>query len=218
MTNDVYRRFLVRDSSERHYVLISRVAMVVMACLGGTVAYSMNSIVGSLQLFMQLSSGTLIPGLSIWFWWRPNAVSAIVALVASASCVVAIHFGIPGWRGEDFFGHRLLITMGISTFVWFIAVMVTRPTDKEQLFEFYRRVEPPGFAWGPIERELGITKKRRGWLGQALLSWAIGIGFVYGILVAIGKLLLGSPTEGIVILVFAPFVGYVLKRRLDNQD
>jgi SSS family solute:Na+ symporter len=106
LTNDVYRRFLAPNATQKHYVLVSRLAMVVMAILGGIVAVNSESIVTMLQLVMTLGIGTVVAGLAMWFWWRPNALSAIVVAATSAVVTIAMYFLLPDWRGEDFFGHR----------------------------------------------------------------------------------------------------------------
>ena len=57
MVNDVYRRFLRRDRSERHYVAASRVAVVLLAAVAAAVAWQMDSIQRGLDLHHRADGG-----------------------------------------------------------------------------------------------------------------------------------------------------------------
>ena len=83
MVNDVYRRFLRRDRSERHYVAASRVAVVLLAPVAAGVAWQMDSIQRGWIYIIELTAGVALVWLLRWYWWRVNAWAEISAMAGS---------------------------------------------------------------------------------------------------------------------------------------
>ena len=83
MVNDVYRRFLRRDRSERHYVAASRVAVVLLAAVAAGVAWQMDSIQRGWIYIIELTAGVALVWLLRWYWWRVNAWAEIAAMAGS---------------------------------------------------------------------------------------------------------------------------------------
>ena len=81
--NDVYRRFLRRDRSERHYVAASRVAVVLLAAVAAGVAWQMDSIQRGWIYIIELTAGVALVWLLRWYWWRVNAWAEISAMAGS---------------------------------------------------------------------------------------------------------------------------------------
>ena len=71
----------------------------------------------------------------------------------------------------------------------------------EQLKHFAYRARPFAFGWKPVIREMNAVYVEQEPLGRTLLSWAIAVVAVVSILVAVGKLLLGEPVLGMILLV-----------------
>src|SRR5438132_2383084 len=82
--NDFYRRFLVRDRNERHYVFASKVATACLAVLGAAVSLVMTSVAGAWQLLLGVGAGTGAVYLLRWYWWRINAWSEVSAMTTAA--------------------------------------------------------------------------------------------------------------------------------------
>ncbi|RMG13962.1 MAG: hypothetical protein D6729_14405 [Deltaproteobacteria bacterium] len=87
--------------------------------------------------------------------------------------------------------------MGVSTAVWVPVTFLTPPTEPAVLDAFYRQVRPVG-AWGPVRRrcESGAAEGSL----PVLAAWLSGIAFVYLLLFGLGKVLLGAPVVGVLLL------------------
>jgi Na+/proline symporter len=200
IVNDVYRRMIRRDASERHYVLVSRIASVGFVLLAGGIALASNSISGLFQFLLAFTSGFGIVLILRWFWWRINAWSELSAMIASgviASGLYVLKGHAFAWMTKQ---HILAITVAGSTVVWLTVTFLTAPVAEEKLLAFYRKVRPYG-AWGRIAAASGVTPPKG--LGRMLASWLAGSVMVLAATFAAGKFLLASPGEGCVYLVLA---------------
>ena len=145
--NDFYRRFVVRNASERHYVIASQIATLMLMVLSLIITFYLSSIEYAWKLLMVTGAGTGTVLLLRWFWWRINAWSEISAMIAAAvvSLFLQSRFG-PQWNGDDpqQFAYLMLTTVGITTIAWLVVTMLTPPEPMEKLLAFYRRVRPAG--------------------------------------------------------------------------
>ena len=197
--NDVYRRFLVREGTSHHYVLIARLASVVVLLLGAALAYNSKSI-SSLFLFLLSFLGGVGP-ISVlrWLWWRVRASTEITALCASAISTsvltlltengVRFSLGPLTPDGVLLPEGRLILVVAISACTAGIALLVAGKPRPASLVAFYRRVRPLGW-WGPVAA-LAPEVVPQGSLRAAFLGVFGGLGTIYGGILAIGGLLLG---------------------------
>ena len=213
LTNDLYRRFVVRDASERHYVAISRVMTVVAVVLAAVVTLFMTSVGEAWKYMLTLTAGVGLVMILRWYWWRINAWSEISALAASAIVGTWCYLsGVVAGDDPNATAKRLLITVVATTIVWVAVTFVTKPETEETLMRFYARVRPSGAGWGPVARRVGVASEDR--LGIALLDWIAGLGLVYGTLFGIGRLVLGDVAAGIAWCALALGCGAVIARSL----
>src|SRR3954463_11939192 len=81
-----------------------------------------------------------------WYWWRVNAwseVSAMAsALVTSLTLRAFVDSSTP--RG---FATNLIATTAVTTVVWLVVTMLTKPEPEATLAAFYARVQPAGTGW-----------------------------------------------------------------------
>src|SRR5271165_5770621 len=132
LTNDIYRRFVVRHASEGHYVLASRLATLIVMLLSVAAALSMHSVGDAWKYLFNLTAGVGLVMILRWYWWRVNAWSEIAALSASALVSNAIILGRvfpdsdPNAQAET-----LLVTVPITTLVW-LAVTFLTPAESRQ--------------------------------------------------------------------------------------
>jgi hypothetical protein len=209
LVNDFYRRFLVKNASERNYVLASKVITVVLVLFSGYVASQLSSIRQGWELVLNLGAGTGAVYILRWFWWRINAWSEIFAMLIAA--LVAVAMSRVDIAGNDavVFAKRTLITAGITTVAWLIATFVTPPESDSTLLGFYRRVHPTVHGWRHIAAlapELAPVKDIR----ANAFDTAMGCILVYGALFGIGKLVFGEWLIGLVLLIAAAIAGYLI--------
>jgi hypothetical protein len=105
----------------------------------------------------------------------------------------------------------LLAGVLITTAVWVATALLTAPTARTQLVEFYRLVRPAGGGWGTIPAEAGVGPSTDS-MAQSLLGWVLGIAFVYAALFGTGSFLYGRITQGLVWLVVFTISGFGLLR------
>jgi SSS family solute:Na+ symporter len=208
VVNDVYRRFANRRAGHAHYVMVSRLTTVALACLGGVAAWQMDSIAGAWMYLAKLGAGAGLVVLLRWFWWRVNAWSEISALATSFVLANVLPF-VPGLGGDDTFAVHLVIIVAAATAVWLAVTLLTAPADEERLVAFYRKVRPGGW-WGPIARrcpDVMPDRVSRGWP-----AWAAGVACIYAAMFGVGDLCLGRYGRGAVLLAVAAATGWFLLR------
>ncbi|HAH06175.1 MAG TPA: hypothetical protein DCM05_06545, partial [Elusimicrobia bacterium] len=148
LVSDLYKRFLVRDASERHYLWVSRAGILVMTALAGVVCLLMKSVYTAWLLASALMAGPAIIVLLRWYWWRINAAAEIAALLSALILALAlVKSSFLG--GDQHYAFRLLIMIGVCTGTALAAAFLTQPEPEEHLEKFFRRVRPGGW-WGPI--------------------------------------------------------------------
>jgi SSS family solute:Na+ symporter len=189
LVHDLYRRFLRRGESEKHYVLVGRLTTAGLMVCAALLTYALGTAKEAFDLILSVGAGTGLIYLLRWFWWRVSAWSEIAAMVSSF--VVAIGFFIARKNGLDVASHvSLLITVGVTTVVWVGATLVAPPTDRATLLRFYELVRPSGAGWASVRAESAATPAPDS-LAQGVLGWVCGCSFVYSALFGTGSLLYG---------------------------
>lgn len=208
LVNDLYRPYIRKDATERHYVAVSRVASVVIMILSALVALRLGQVTRALDILLSIGAGTGLVFILRWYWWRVSAWSEISAMLAATvtSLVLQLAVGPEGFglsaTGRDaqvFFAYSILITTAVVTVVWLAVTLLTPPTDQETLVAFYRHTRPSRRGWEHIAALAPeVVIEHRGWV--SLRQWAAGCLAVYLSLFGIGEMLLGSTLRGVALL------------------
>ena len=215
LMNDVYRRFIKPNESDRHYVRVSQMLVVFMTIWGGFMAWQMDSIYGAWLYLSEVASGAAILGILRWYWWRINAWSEISAL--ASSLVLSNGFLVTGFlSGDQLYPLRVLIILIVCTAVWVTVTFCTQPVPQEHLIAFYRRVRPGGF-WGPIARQCpevrGLQVDR-----MKVVSWGLGVLTVYLSLFGIGWMFIGQYGRGLIAVLGSLVTGWILVKNVNKID
>jgi len=193
LVNDLYRRFLKKGASEKHYVLASRIATALTVVLSLIATAFMDQISKVWELLLTLGAGTGLVYILRWYWWRVNAWSEVAAMVSALVTSLALRAAgarVPALdpaRPEGF-ALNLVLTTAVTTAVWLAATFATSAESRATLAAFYRKALPGGPGWGPVARETGLVPPR-GEIGRNLAFWALGIVFVYSIMFSTGGLI-----------------------------
>ena len=207
MVNDIYRRFLVKNASQKHYILVSRLATLLSLGLAILVATHIQSIGNTWKLVIEFASGAGLTWVLRWFWWRINAWSEISAMVTSAVTTIIVELTHHDWL----YSQKMMTIVAVSTAIWVVVTYLTKPTDKELLKTFVLKVRPSSFGWKAIYRELGIKPTFR--LRVALSNWMIGLVFLFCLNFGIGNIfMLNTNTAILQLIVAAVCFSYLLWR------
>ena len=189
LVHDFYRRFLKKDGTEKHYVLVGRLTTAALMVCAVGFSYLLGTAKDAFELILSVGAGTGLLYLLRWFWWRINAWSEISAMIGSF--IVALSFFIARRSGMEISSTTsLLITVATTTIIWVSVTLMTKPEDEETLMKFYKLVRPTGSGWAPIQAKSGVKGSVDG-LPQALLGWVAGCSFVYSALFGVGSALYG---------------------------
>ena len=226
LVNDLYRRFLVRDESPRHYVMAARVSIVLLMGCAAFAAWQSDSIAGAWIYLAKLTAGAGLVGLLRWYWWRVNAWSEITALTGSlvvangnlaAKALSWAGLIPPGlmervewlYAGEQY-AILLPIIIAVCTILWLTVTFLTRPVSDEHIEIFFRRVRPGGW-WGRMAARCpGVARDR---IRGAWLGWLAGVVCVYAGLFGVGYLCLGKTWPGVAYLCLSAVTGWYMVSR-----
>ncbi len=182
LVNDLYRRFLRKGATERHYVIASRFATMVTLVLSIVVTIFMNQISKVWELLLTLGAGTGLVYILRWYWWRVNAWSEVAAMASALLTSLTLR-GVFDPATPRGFALNLIITTAVTTVVWLVVTFATRPEPDDTLAAFYEKVRPAGRGWGPVARRTGIAPPP-GEIARNFGMWIVGIAFVYSIMFA----------------------------------
>lgn len=211
--NDLYRPFVKKDATERHYINVSRLMTLVLSAVTAVVTFHVTSIVGVFKFLIAFGSGTGLVYIIRWFWWRVNAWSEVSAMAASTVMTI-VAYAHPSFKGIPYYG-KLSLIIAVSTVIWVLTTFLTRPAEKERLVEFYKKTRPGGPGWKPIRELLGEDPERGG-LSGPFLEWVLGCVFVMGLTVGTGMLLFGFYVPGAIWAASGVSAGVLIWRRMSK--
>lgn len=216
VVNDFYKRFIKKDAPSSHYVLISRLVVLLIMVLAGFTAYGMKSLKGGWELLIAIGAGTGLVYILRWYWWRINAWSEISAMACSFVVALTLMKFTPlGAEGDLNWAYRMLITVGITTPVWLAVTLLTKPVAREHLIKFYQKTKPGG-AWESVRGSIPQSPEKTGILPD-VFNWLLGTIFVYSTLFGVGKLILLETSRGIMFLAAAAVSGFFLFKNISRH-
>ena len=191
IVDDVYRRFIAKHESERHYVWVGRASTIGLIMMASVVALWLENALQAFQILLQIGAGTGLVFLLRWFWWRINVWSELSAM--GISFVVAIYFqflhtalGFQAWDPSL----QLVCGVVVTSIGWLSVTLMTPPVDRDTLRQFCHRIRPLGSGWrgAGIENDWNDGTEN---LTAAFLSWFLACIAVYATLFATGYALYG---------------------------
>jgi len=217
--NDLYRRFLVKNRSSRHYLLAGQMAMIPMTLIAALIAFKADSVLQLLFYVGLASAGLSTPGIAQWLWWRMNAWSQIAGLIGSLVIGMSIAIFIPDWISKDnlelYFGHRMFVgTLG-TLVIWLIVTYLTPADDPKRLDDFYRKLRPPGL-WGPVRKRLGMISLYS--FKSVMYGWIVMILAIYCPLAGLLKFVFNQKTFGLILLAIGAVAIVLAIRKARKED
>ncbi|TMU56509.1 sodium:solute symporter family protein [Flagellimonas algicola] len=223
MVNDIYKRFIHSDGNDKHYLLVSRISIVLLLALSAVAAWQMDSIAGAWIYIIEIVSGIAIILMLRWFWWRINAWSEIASMLSALILangflwIKWIHsWGwvgdsalemVNGWYHEDVALIRATVLLVLCTAISIVVTFITKPVDNATLLHFYTKVRPKGW-WGPIAKQLpnlvDKSSSKGVWLG-----FLFGVVFLNSILFSVGHAVLGRYGNAFILLLVGAICGWL---------
>lgn len=212
LVNDLYQRFVAPDASQKQLVRAGQFFTFISAVMGLGLGLLLTDASQAFNLLLLLGAGTGMIYILRWFWWRINAMTEIVAMIASL--IIAGYF--------TFFSDALLpwqeIVVGavLTTLIWIISVFFTPATDEKTLLNFYQKINPGGNGWNSV-RKIALDKGMKlaehdEKLPLELLCVVIGCVTVFSTLFAMGNWIYGDVIPALVLSTLAIAGGYFLFR------
>jgi solute:Na+ symporter, SSS family len=216
LINDFYRRFLVRNGGERHYVFVSKIFIVLLVIFSGYTAAHIASIQSAWQLLLGMGAGTGGVLLLRWYWWRINAWSEISSMIAAF--IVSVSLTQVHFSGSDsvVFAKTAMITAGVTTCVWIIVTLLTPAEPQALLLNFYRRVRPTIHGWKNIAALAPEIRPVRD-LRANFFDWIMGCALIYCSMFGIGELVLEEWLPGIILVICGALAGYLIYASLSRR-
>lgn len=207
VVNDFYKRFVKKEASEKELVLVGRISTLCLMVISGLFALLLQNAFQAFKILLQIGAGTGLLFILRWFWWRINAFSEITAMIVSALVAGFFEFSYAGlgFSGPEEW-KKFVLGVAITTAAWISVTLLTKPTNKKTLFEFYRLINPGGPGWKRflkmIEKEgtgtADIRKKVKWDVPGSLLCVFLGCLTVYGALFSIGFWIYSNYTAAVI--------------------
>ena len=146
LINDIYKRYLNPDASDRTLVRASYVGSVLILAVGIAVGFAVSSINEITQWIVSgLYGGYTAANMLKWYWWRLNGHGYFAGMATGIVGALLAPLVAPELHPLYAFPFILLASAIASV----VGSLMTKPVDEETLKSFYRNVRPWGF-WRPV--------------------------------------------------------------------
>ena len=217
---DFYQRFVKPDASEKELVKVGRLSTVVLMIASALFALLLSNALEAFQILLQIGAGTGLLFIMRWFWYRINAYSEVTAMMVSF--ILALYFKLIHVKlGFDPIANDIQLVLGvaITTVSWVVVTLLTSPSDKSTLNEFYKITQPGGPGWNKVVSEakadgIDLDTEKRAWnVPTGILCMLVGSVGIYGALFSTGYFIYGEYLEGS-ILFSVTILAFIILRKL----
>jgi len=174
VVNDIYKRYIKKDGSDKTYVTMSYIASFVVVIVGIIAGFASDSINSVMQWIVSgLWGGYTAPNFLKWHWWRFNGYGYFWGMISGIIAALLFPVFAPGMMALKTFPIIFMISMIAA----FVASYATGPEKDEILKKFYSTVRPWGF-WKPVYEKVVAENpefKKNKAFGRDMLNVAVGI-------------------------------------------
>jgi len=210
--NDFYRRFIKREASEKHYVLVSRLGIIFMMIASLLITrYLLTTISGAWEFIINASAGMGAVLILRWYWWRINAWSEISSMIAPL-IIYPVSRYVFGLQSPL----TLYPTVIGTTIVWLTVTFLTRPTRQDTLLYFYKRIHPGGIGWKKFANAHPEIKPDSGY-SRLFVNWFFGVALIYSVLFATGQIIFREYGIGFIALSLGILSGVIIYYNMKKQ-
>lgn len=221
IVNDVYQRFYKPKASEKELVAVARISTVLLMILASALSLYLTSAKASFDILLQIGAGTGLLFILRWFWWRINALSEITAMVVSFVVALIMELYVKDGMASH---EKMILGVLITSIAWIGVTIFTRPTDKQVLINFYKKIRPHSAGWKPVIQSgiasgaLQKTDITQGKFVSELLMMFLGCIAVYALLFGMGYLIYGMIMQTLIALIVALVSGWWIFKVWNNIE
>ena len=212
LVNDFYRRFVKTDAASAHYVVISRIFTAGVGLFALFITFFvLETITGAWEFIIQCGAGTGFVLIMRWYWWRLNAWSEIVSMIApfAAYAWIVLFTDIA-------FPESIYIIVLFTVAATLLVTYATPPTEEKQLQAFYSATKVGGIFWKKVSEKLPQIESDKGFL-RLFADWVGGVILVYSILFGTGKIIFGEPLQAVLYYGIALLAGIFIYTDLNRR-
>ncbi|MCP4639201.1 MAG: Na+:solute symporter [bacterium] len=215
LVNDLYEPYVHPGAKPHHYVVVSRVCMVLLTMAALIITTQLTSILEMYKLLGLFWGGIGTVLIARWFWWRVNAWSEITAIAVSlvVGISAAIFLADSRFDGADLLGVRIILTLSASLVSWVVVTFLTSSKPTAQTEAFYRQLKVGGPGWARLRKQTGV-EPASGDLSRAAAGWVLTSALLLALLVGTGKFLFHDWMGGAICVAVAVVSGLALKQVL----
>jgi len=219
---DFYKRQINPNATEKQMVNVGRLSTVVLMILSALFALTLQNAFEIFDLLIKFGAGTGLVFILRWFWWRINAWSEIAAMFASGIIVIALAktglgdllFNIDSGVFPDWAEYPFVVV--VTTTIWMVVTLMTKPESDETLRSFYKKIQPGGPGWAKVvtkakSEEVKIIKEGEKWsVPSGIIAMLLGVVLIYSLMFATGHWIYGKTTSAMVLSGVAIVSGILL--------
>ncbi len=174
-TENIYKPLIKPDQDDKHYILIGRIASVVVVIFGIIVAFAISGVVQGLEVFWMVHA---MMGIAIWasfFWRKATAAAAWASTLSSfATWFFISRIDFIGWDFNAHFAHylpgfmlfegnlslpwQMIFYLTVGLVVMVVVSLFTKPQDKEMLDRVYECLRTPVLPGEPEAEPLTLPE------------------------------------------------------------
>ena len=220
---DFYKRQINPNASQKRLVAVGRISTVILMVLSTLLALLLQNAMQLFNLLLVFGAGTGLIFILRWFWWRINAWSEIVAMVASG--FISLLLAIPAFGvKETLFGAQgffpawveFPFVVFVTTLLWILTTFLTPAESKEVLRSFYTKIQPGGPGWkkvidAAIKDGVNLEEGEQGWtVPSGIVAMLLGCLVIYSVMFATGYFIYGDYQLALPLSVLAIISAYFL--------
>ncbi len=215
LTNDLYKRFIKAEASDRHYVLVGRIITLGIMAVAVFSTSQIKMIDQAAQFLIASGAGLGMVLILRWYWWRINAWTELSATIAPLLGLAISKYLLVDYVPKAFYQQNgdFIFTVLFTTVVWLLVTFLTKATDEATLKAFYERIQPGGF-WAKYKND---AQTKVDFLPM-FIAWFSGVALVYSSLFFLGKLIFAEYQLALLWLGIALVSFWLMRRSMQRSQ
>ncbi len=214
---DCYKQFFNNSAEEKQLVHIGRITTVLLLGLSALLALVLQNALQLFDIILMFGAGTGLIFILRWFWWRINAWSEISAMFSSGIISLLINltplgfmlFGAEEGLFPPYMKYPFVVM--VTTVIWMITMLLTKPESKVVLKSFYGTTQPGGPGW-KADHKRDIQNEIPWSVPYGIIAMLLGSIGIYSALFAVGSFLYGNYPTAILLTTICLIMAAILIR------